>query len=84
MIAKLQKWGNSQGIRIPKQLLMLAAFKEDDEVEIIAEYDKIIIRHPEKTIKKYKIEELFAEYDVERKCKTKEDDWGSPSGKEEW
>lgn len=82
MITKLQRWGNSQGIRIPKQLLSIAAFKEGDEIEIVAEYDKIIIRHPEKPIKKYKIEELFANYGID--SKPMEEDWGAPSGKEEW
>lgn len=82
MITKLQKWGNSQGVRIPKQLLMLASFKEGDDIEIIAEYDKIVIRHPEKLIKKYKIEELFAEYNNGNKVI--EEEWGVPSGKEEW
>lgn len=82
MIARLQKWGNSQGIRIPKQLLALASFDEGEEVEIIAEYDKIIIRHLEKPLKKYRLEELFAEYETGNK--PKEEDWGTPSGKEEW
>lgn len=81
MLAKLQKWGNSQGIRIPKQLLSIASFKEGDEVEITAEYDKIIIRHVEKPIKKYNIEELFADYGAG--TKQVEVDWGTPSGKEE-
>lgn len=82
MISKLQKWGNSQGIRIPKQFLSLASFKEGEEVEIVAECDKIIIRHREKPVKKYVIEELFADYKVD--VNAQEEDWGAPSGKEEW
>jgi antitoxin component of MazEF toxin-antitoxin module len=34
MLAKIQKWGNSQGIRIPKQLLALASFKEGDDINL--------------------------------------------------
>lgn len=82
MLAKLQKWGNSQGVRIPKQLLALASFKEGDDIEIIAEYDKIIIRHPEVAPKKYTIQELFAESQAD--YQPSEEDWGTPSGKEEW
>ena len=82
MLAKLQKWGNSQGIRIPKQLLALASFKEGDDIEIIAEYDKIIIRHPEVVLKKYTIQELFADYETNHQ--SSEEEWGAPSGKEEW
>lgn len=82
LLTKLQKWGNSQGIRIPKQFLSLASFEEGEEVEIIAEYDKIIIRHTEKPIKKYEIQELFSHYKIDRD--PVEEDWGAPSGKEEW
>ena len=82
MLTKIKKWGNSQGIRIPKQFLSLSSFKEGEEVEITAEYDKIIIRHKEEPIKMYKIEEIFADYQVEDKLT--EEDWGAPSGKEEW
>lgn len=81
MLAKLQKWGNSQGIRIPKQLLSIASLKEGEEVEITAEYDKIIIRHVEKPMNKYRIEELFEGY--EAGTKPIKEEWDGPSGKEE-
>ncbi|MEW6624403.1 MAG: AbrB/MazE/SpoVT family DNA-binding domain-containing protein [Bacillota bacterium] len=81
MMAKIQKWGNSQGIRIPKQLLAIASIKEDDEVELIAEYDKIIIRRAKKE-KNYTIQELFAEYNTEHA--PEEEEWGPPMGREEW
>jgi antitoxin MazE len=82
MLAKLQKWGNSQGVRIPKQLLALASFKEGDDLEITAESDKIIIQHPVAKLKKYTIQELFAGYLAGDK--SAEEEWGVPSGKEEW
>lgn len=82
MLTKLQKWGNSQGIRIPKQILSTASFTEGEDVEIVAEYDRIIIKHAEKPIKKYRIEELFTEYGTGGK--QKEEEWGGPSGREEW
>lgn len=82
MMAKIQKWGNSQGIRIPKQLLAIASIKEDDEVELIAEYDKIIIRRARKKGEKYTLQELFADYKTE--YTPEEEEWGSPTGREEW
>jgi len=81
MLARIQKWGNSQGIRIPKQLLSIASIKEGEEVEITAEYNKIIIRRVEKPAMKYRIEELFAGYGPG--TKQPEEDWGTPYGKEE-
>jgi antitoxin MazE len=80
MMAKIQKWGNSQGIRFPKQLLAIASIKEDDEVELIAEYDKIIIRRARKKEKKYTIQELFADYKTE--YTPEEEEWGSPMGRD--
>jgi antitoxin MazE len=82
MYSTIQKWGNSQGIRIPKLLLSIASMKEGDDIEIIAEYDKIIIKPRQKNVKKYKIEELLGDYNA--KDKPGEVDWGLPAGKEEW
>lgn len=82
MLAKVLKWGNSQGVRIPKQLLALASLKEGDDIEIITEDDKIIIRHPEPAIKKYDIRGLFADYQED--YRPAEEEWGVPAGKEEW
>ena len=43
MEARLQKWGNSTGIRIPKSFLKSLNLNTNDEVDIIQEEDKIII-----------------------------------------
>lgn len=82
MFAKLQRWGNSQGIRLPKHLLAQASFAEGDEVEVVAEQDTIVIRHLPKGRKEYTIRELFAGYCAD--APPSETDWGRPSGREEW
>ena len=38
------KWGNSQGIRLPKHLLESANISENDIVDVTAETDIIVIR----------------------------------------
>lgn len=43
MLGKIQSWGNSQGIRINKQLLEIAHIDVDKPVEITAVEGKIII-----------------------------------------
>lgn len=48
MEVKLQKWGNSDGIRIPSNLLKLLNLKTNDKVDLNYEDDKIIIRKPKK------------------------------------
>lgn len=40
----IQKWGNSQGIRIPKVILDETGFSENDRVEIIADNNSIILK----------------------------------------
>lgn len=80
--AKVQKWGNSQGIRIPKYILDKAEISEGDIVEIALEDDKIVIFQPKRVLKKYTINDLFKDYKGD--CQTEEQDWGEPVGKEEW
>ena len=43
-ITTIQKWGNSQGIRIPKGALVAAGLQESDNVEIIADKETITLR----------------------------------------
>lgn len=44
MYTTIQKWGNSHGIRIPKQLLEALELSESDRVEIERQQDAITIR----------------------------------------
>jgi len=43
MLSQVSKWGNSQGIRIPKKLLQSVRINLNDEVEIKAVNNKLII-----------------------------------------
>ena len=44
MQTTIVKWGNSQGVRLPKFLLESANFTDNDTVDITAEGDIIVIR----------------------------------------
>lgn len=79
MTTAIQKWGNSQGVRLPKFILEAANFADNEEITVTAEDNKIIITKVEKEID---IEELFADYDGD--YKPSEIDWGEPVGKEVW
>ena len=62
MTTTIVKWGNSQGIRLPKILLENINLAENDVVDVVAENNSIIIKKAENK-KKYKsIEELFEGY----------------------
>lgn len=55
----IQKWGNSQGIRLPKNVLAAARLQENDDVEIVAGQEAITLRKRRpKTL-----DELFAGYE---------------------
>ncbi len=77
----IKKWGNSQGVRIPKHILDQLEWKNNEKITIKTEDKKIII---EKTNKKKRknIKELFADFDGEYNYT--EFDWGKTVGKEIW
>jgi len=80
--AKIQKWGNSQGLRLPKYILDKVNISEGDTVEVTLEDNKIIIFQPKMVLKKYTINNLFKNYKGD--FKPEEHDWGESVGKEEW
>ncbi len=82
MLTKIQKWGNSQGIRIPKNILEKSFIKPGEEVSLTVEYGNIIITPTNKVHGKYAIGDLIAEMPAD--YKVSEEDWGEPEGKEEW
>lgn len=80
MYATIQKWGNSQGIRLPKSLLASIGLNEQDKVELVQGTDSITIR---KITKKHRtLEERMAGFTGAYEFD--ESDWGSPVGGEVW
>lgn len=82
MLTKIQKWGNSQGIRIPLKILENSHIEIGEEVEITVEEGKIVLIPTHKIHGKYAIKNLVAEMPAD--YQTTEDDWGDAQGKEEW
>lgn len=80
MEARLQKWGNSNGIRIPQSILKALNLKTNDKVKIEKVEDKIIITIPKE--KKVSLKELFDDYKGENLAK--EFEWDDPVGREIW
>ena len=60
METRIQKWGNSSGIRIPSSILKSLNIKTNDILNIEQEEDKIIISIPKK--RKISLEDKFKEY----------------------
>jgi antitoxin MazE len=82
MTTKVQKWGNSQGLRIARHILEDAHISIGDDVDITTK-DGVIMISPIKRIRsKYDIRELLSH--IPKDYKPEEVDWGKPVGKEVW
>ncbi|MEO1815114.1 MAG: AbrB/MazE/SpoVT family DNA-binding domain-containing protein [Acetobacterium sp.] len=82
MQTTIVKWGNSQGVRLPKHILNRVHLSDKDPVDIRVEGDRIIIKKINKDVKHQTIQELFANFQGE--YEPTEISWGEPIGKEIW
>jgi antitoxin MazE len=78
MSAKIQKWGNSLGIRIPKTVIEKTNLNENSEVEIQHKDGNIIIMPIQK---KYELKCLLKEI---TKSNLHKEDLSTPEGNEVW
>ena len=79
--AKLTKWGNSLGIRIPKQIVAAHNFK-DGEILSLEETQSGFVAEKKLRVRRYDPEKLFA--GLENFPKDEIVDWGKPVGREVW
>jgi antitoxin MazE len=82
MVTKIQKWGNSQGLRVTKEILHEAQLGVGDEVNVEVRKGRIIVEPVSKRRRKYTLEELIAQ--MPKNTRSEEVDWGQPVGKEVW
>jgi antitoxin MazE len=82
MIAKVQKWGNSQGLRFPKDVLKKASISIGQEVDISARNGEIVVKPTMRTRGRYKLKDLVSRMPAH--YKPVEEDWGKPEGREVW
>jgi antitoxin MazE len=80
MQAKIQKWGNSLAVRIPKTLATEAHLAQEAIVELAVAKGKLIIAPIKR--RKYKLEELVSRITDENIHN--EDIWGPAVGREVW
>ena len=80
MQTEVKVWGNSQGIRIPKEVLKEASLSVGDVLDFKVSKGVIIL---EKTIRHKSLEERAAEYGGKLHLDG-EYDWGEDTGREVW
>ena len=82
MITKVQKWGNSQGLRLSKELLADVHVEVGDPVHVSVQEGSLIITPARRVRGRRSLEELVAR--VPKDYRPGELDWGPPTGREVW
>ncbi len=81
MVTKVLKWGNSQGLRLAKQVLEEAGISVGDPVDVSTR-DGVIVVAPVRRVRgKQSLHELVSR--IPKNYRPKELDWGRPIGREE-
>lgn len=80
MRIKIQKWGNSLALRIPKAFAFQSRIRQDEYVNLTLDNDKIIVEPIEE--KKYSLEELVS--GIKKSNLHREIDFGKKVGAEKW
>jgi antitoxin MazE len=78
MITRVQKWGNSQGLRLARHILERARIAVGDDVEVVVGKEQIVIKKAAK--KKFDLAEMVAR--MPKYYKVKEESFGRPVGRE--
>ena len=82
MITKVQKWGNSQGVRLSKELLSDVEINVGDAVDV-AVCDGALVVTPVRRVRGgHDLRELVRR--IPKDYKPEELDWGYPVGREVW
>ena len=82
MPTKLQRWGNSQGVRLSKTVLEQAGMTVGDDVSVTIEDGAIVLRRTLPTRTKIDLAELVKLIPTD--YPPQEVDWGPPTAGEEW
>ena len=82
MATKVQKWGNSQGIHLSKQVLEDARISVGDEVGVVVRDGVILVTPVSRTRGKHDLQKLVAR--IPKDYCSEEVVWGTPVGREVW
>ena len=82
MVTRVQKWGNSQGLRLSKELLSDAGIDVGDVVDVAAQEGSIVVTPLRRVRGALDLEQLVAA--IPAGYKPGEADWEQPIGDEAW
>ncbi|NQY22052.1 MAG: AbrB/MazE/SpoVT family DNA-binding domain-containing protein [Campylobacteraceae bacterium] len=81
MTAVISSWGNSQGLRVPKDIMKQLHLSVGDKMNILIENDKIILEPIKQTRMKFNINDLVKELPSNYKV---HEEFDNKTGLEEW
>lgn len=82
MVTKIQKWGNSQGIRLSRRVLEDAHMALGEAVDVVVRDGEIVVRPARRVRGRYDLGELVSRIPAD--SEGGEVDWGLPEGREVW
>jgi antitoxin MazE len=82
MVTRVQRWGNSQGLRLAKQVLEDANISIGDDVDVTVRDGTITIAPIKRVRGKWSLQELVSR--IPKDYEAGEVDWGNPIGREVW
>ncbi len=82
MITKIQKWGNSQGLRLSKTLLSDADLGVGDAVEVAVHQGALVVTPVRRVRGGHDLRRLVRR--IRKGAPPVEFDWGAPVGREVW
>lgn len=82
MITRVQKWGNSQGLRLSKELLSHVDVSVGDEVDVAVRDGTLVITPVRRVRGGVSLRELVRR--MPKDYNPEELDWGDPVGREVW
>jgi antitoxin MazE len=82
MITKIQKWGNSQGVRLRKALLLDVDINVGDEVDVAVRDGALVVTPIRRVRGGHDLRKLVRR--IPKDHKPEELDWGHPVGREVW
>ena len=82
MVTKVQKWGNSQGVRLSKELLSDVEINVGDAVDVAVRDGTLVVTPVRRVRGGHDLRELVRR--IRKGYKPEELDWGHPVGREVW
>ncbi len=82
MITRVQKWGNSQGLRLSKELLAGVDIEVGDEVDVSSQDGALVVKPLQRVRGRVDLGQLVREIPAD--YSPGEQDWGEPTGLEVW